>query len=195
MDNIFAGQTIPSQIDQHPLSEKHLSKYQQAFIFPATLPPHQVLCPCPLQIHQALQYYNKLPHAINCTCELLCQSTTGAKGLSIFCASISPSNKLLKHFSPCFSNKQMDMFCHSCQCVHSSKHGQTSLSVPPRFCYLEMLLINRQSSISFSVAPVHAEPFPRMRSGYKPSSPGGMDKLCLSMFYHSYQCVYSSKHG
>ncbi len=63
------------------------------------------------------------------------------------------------------------------------------------FCYLEMHLINCQSSISFSVAPVHAEPFPRMRSGYKPSSPGGMDKLCLSMFYHSYQCVHSSKHG
>ncbi len=33
--------------------------------------------------------------------------------MNIFCAPISPLNKLLKHFSPCFSNKQMDMFCHA----------------------------------------------------------------------------------
>ena len=111
-------------------------------------------------------------------------------------------------------------FVCPCLVIHtsasiSSKHGETEfvhvLSFVPMcvfqqartnefvratlFCYLEIHLINRQSSISFSVALVHAEPFPRMRSGYKPSSPGGMDKLCLSMSCLSYQCVHSSKHG
>jgi hypothetical protein len=48
--------------------------------------------------------------AINCTCELFCQPTTGAKDLSIFGANISLLNKFLKHFSSCFSKKQLALF-------------------------------------------------------------------------------------
>src|SRR3989337_271563 len=48
--------------------------------------------------------------AINCTCELSEQPTTGAKDLSIFGTNISLLNTFLKHFAPCFSKKQMAMF-------------------------------------------------------------------------------------
>ncbi|MFO0855097.1 MAG: hypothetical protein HRU72_03955 [Planctomycetia bacterium] len=69
------------------------------------------------------------------------------------------------------------------------------MSVPPCFGYLEMLLINCQSSISFSIVPAHARPLSGVRSGYKPLPLGGMDKLGLSMFYHSHQRVNLNKHG
>ena len=51
----FAGQINQNQIEGYSLSEKHLSKYQQACVFPATLLPHQAPCLCPLQINQAVQ--------------------------------------------------------------------------------------------------------------------------------------------
>ena len=42
---------------------------------------------------------------MNCTCELSKCLSPGAKDLTIFKANISLLNKLLKHFTPCFSKK------------------------------------------------------------------------------------------
>ena len=47
---------------------------------------------------------------MNCTCELSKCLSPGAKDLTIFKANISLLNTLLKHFTPCFSKKQMALF-------------------------------------------------------------------------------------